>query len=88
MTFVRGSTRPIDFYFTMRTGFVIEFNIRGEDGRIFPNNVVTSRHFGEIAFNDLTANDCPPVSIDRDNEGYNTEHEVAVRYDRCFVVLP
>jgi hypothetical protein len=71
----------------MRTGFVIEFNVRGEDGRIYPSNVVTSKHFGEIAFNDLTDN-CPAVSVDRDNEGYNTEHEVAVRYDRCFVVLP
>ena len=72
----------------MRTGFVIEFNIRGEDGRSFPNNVVTSKQFGDIAFDDLTSNDCPPVSIDKDIEGYNYERDVAVIYDRCFVVVP
>jgi hypothetical protein len=71
----------------MRTGFVIEFNIRGEDGRIFPNNVVTSKHFGEQEFNDLTANNCPSVSIDKDVEGCNYDG-VAVKYDRCFVVVP
>ena len=72
----------------MRTGFVIEFNIRGEDGRVYPNSVISSKQFGEQEFNDLTANNCPSVSIDKDIEGYNSEHDVPVKYDRCFVVLP
>ena len=88
MTFVSGSVILSDFYFTMRTGFVIEFNIRGEDGRVYPNSVISSKHFGEQEFNDLTANNCPSVSIDKDIEGYNSEHDVPVKYDRCFVVVP
>ena len=70
----------------MRTGFVIEFNIRGEDGRTFQDVVMTSKQFGDIAFDDLTSNDCPSVSIDKDIEGHN--HYGAVKYDRCFVVVP
>jgi len=71
---------------TMRTGFVIEFNIRGEDGRTFADQVISSKQFGQQEFNDLTANDCPSVSIDKDIEGHN--HYGAVKYDRCFVVVP
>jgi hypothetical protein len=70
----------------MRTGFVIEFNIRGEDGRTFADNVISSKQFGQQEFNDLTANDCPSVSVDKDIEGHN--HYGAVKYDRCFVVVP
>jgi hypothetical protein len=72
----------------MRTGFVIEFNVRGQDGRIYPSSVISSKQFGEAEFNDLTGNNCPHVSVDNDIEGHNYEYDVPVKYDRCFVVLP
>ena len=71
----------------MRTGFVIEFKIRGRDGRIYPNSIISSKKFGEQEFNDLT-NNCPPVSVDKGIEGHNYEHDVPVIYNRAFVVLP
>jgi hypothetical protein len=70
----------------MRTGFVIEFNVRGEDGRVYPNEVFTSKQFGQEAFDDLTDDDTS-VFVQRNLDGVNSEHDEPVIYDRCFVVI-
>jgi hypothetical protein len=64
-----------------RTGFVIECNVRHIDGRILPNNVLTSDYFGAQEFDDLTAG-TSQVLIDKDIEGDG------VIYDVIFVVIP
>lgn len=73
----------------MKNGFVIEFNIRGEDGRIYPSVVMSSKDYGQEVFDDLTEGEAVgTVSVDKDIDGYNTEFDVPVKYDRCFVILP
>lgn len=70
-------------------GFVIEFNVRGEDGRFYPNVVTSSKHFGQEIFDDLTEGEkTGTVSVDKDLEGIQFEFDVPVKYDRAFVILP
>ena len=75
------------------TRLYIEYNIRGEDGRIYPNVVMTPKQFGEETFNDL-ANDIANgekiggISVDKNIDGHNSEFDVPVKYDRAFVILP
>ena len=70
-----------------KKGFVIEFNVRGNDGKKYPNSVMTSEEFGSEVFNDLTEGEqAGTVSTDNNIEGvvgFNT----AVKYDRAFVIL-
>lgn len=70
-----------------KKGFVIEFNVRGSDGKRYPNSVMTSEEFGSEVFNDLTEGEqAGTVSTDKNIEGvvgFNT----AVKYDRAFVIL-
>lgn len=70
-----------------KKGFVIEFNVRGDNGKRYPNSVMTSEEFGTEVFNDLTEGEqAGSVSTDRDIEGivgFNT----SVKYDRAFVIL-
>lgn len=70
-----------------KKGFVIEFNVRGENGKKYPNLVMTSEEFGQEVFNDLTEGEkAGTVSTDQGIEGvfgFNTP----VRYDRAFVIL-
>lgn len=71
-----------------KNGFVIEFNIRGEDGRIYPNVVLSSKQYGQEVFDDLTNGETPgTVSVDKDISGHNSEFDVPVVYDRAFVIL-
>jgi hypothetical protein len=73
----------------MKNGFVIEFNIRGEDGRIYPNVVMSSKNYGQEIFDDLTEGETAgTVSIDKNLDGIQSEFDVPVKYDRCFVILP
>lgn len=70
----------------MKTGFVIEFNVRDPNGRLLSPCVLTSEQFGKTEFNDLTEGR-DPLSVDHGLEAYNREEKVFVKYDRCFVVL-
>lgn len=73
----------------MKNGFVIEYNIRGEDGRIYPNVVMSSKQFGQEVFDDLTEGEnTGTCSVDKDLDGRNWEFDVPVKYDRVFVILP
>ena len=73
----------------MKNGFVIEYNIRGEDGRIYPNVVMSSKQFGQEVFDDLTEGEkAGTVSVDKNLEGIQFEFDVPVKYDRVFVILP
>jgi stress response protein YsnF len=70
-------------------GLYIEYNIRGEDGRIYPNVALTSKEFGQETF-DLLANGekVGSVTVDKDINGHNNKFNVPVTYDRAFIVLP
>jgi hypothetical protein len=73
----------------MKNGFVIEFNIRGEDGRIYPDVVLSSKNYGQEIFDDLTEGETAgTVSIDENLDGIQSEFDVPVKYDRAFVILP
>ena len=73
----------------MKKGFVIEYNIRGEDGRIYPNVVLSSKSYGQEIFDDLTEGEAAgTVSVDKDLDGIDSEYDVPVKYDRAFVILP
>jgi hypothetical protein len=70
-------------------GLYIEYNIRGEDGKIYPNVIMTSKDFGQEVFDDLTQGEkAGTVSIDNNLEGIQSEFDVPVKYDRAFVILP
>ena len=70
-------------------GLYIEYNIRGEDGRIYPNVALTSKEFGQETFNDLAGNGkLGSVVVDTDINGHNRQFDAPVTYDRAFVILP
>ena len=73
----------------MKNGFVIEFNVRGDNGSFYPNVVMTSKSFGQEIFDDLTEGEkAGTVSVDKNLEGIQSEFDVPVKYDRAFVILP
>lgn len=73
----------------MKSGFIIEYNIRDEDGTIYPNVIMSSREFGQRVFNDLVEGmKAGSVSFDKDIEGAAGMLAKPVLYDRAFVVLP
>lgn len=73
----------------MKSGFVIEYNIRGKDGTIYPDLITSSKEYGQNLFNDLVEGmEAGSVSFDKDIEGAVGMQAKPVLYDRAFVVLP
>jgi hypothetical protein len=73
----------------MKNGFVVEFNVRGkDDGRAYPSAVIGAKRYG-VVFDDLTeGQQAGTVTLEKDIEGWCSEHDVPIIYDRAFVILP
>ena len=72
----------------MKNGFVVEFNVRGKDGRAYPSAVIGPKRYG-VVFDDLTeGQQAGTVTVEKDIDGWCSEYDVPVIYDRAFVILP
>lgn len=84
-----SNAAPILIQTLNMNGLYIEYNIRGHDGLVYPNVVMTSEQFGQETFNDLTeGEEVGSVSVDENIYGHNREFDVPVKYNRAFVILP